>query len=608
MRASASLACLALGLLVVAAIPQSVQARPLAAAPEAALLTSVSPAAAAPVSADAALGPITLSRATAAQTPPELPPAPSGGERGWPVVVREVVATPVFADLDGDGTCEIVVATDWNAAVYSSAGVLWPGWPAYTGGSQQHAAVADIDGDEVPEILLGCTYPSAMIRVFTPQGLSKPGWPVSMPTPNFTNTTCPVVVDLDGDDDLEVGAAVETGVYFFHADGTPLAGWPYLWPVPVNNTQWSAPAVGDLDGDGALEVVVANACYPNWGVHVMRADGTVMPGWPKVIRPVFSSPALADLDDDGDLEIIVQEGDPGSQGSRLWVWHHTGTVFPGWPYTIAVEGHSSRCNPAVADVDGDGDLEIVTATSDGKLHVVQTNGTEYPGFPLPTGAPDYSIISSPSVIDMDQNGEQEIFQTYWLANHQYLSAWHLNGSILTGFPKEIHPSSDLNAHASTHLLDMEGDGDLDVVTAGASMSGGLLWVFEVDGSSFDPATSVADWPKIRRDMVNTGCYPSVDPAAVEAPSGVQLPRLVLSSWPNPFAARTDIHYTLPTASHTRLVVFDAQGRCVATLVDGPRAAGSHVVAWDAQPAQAGVYLYRLEAGSASASRKVVVRR
>jgi hypothetical protein len=550
MRASAALACLASCVLIAVSFSAPISALP----PQDGSL------AIGPTCGSASL-PITLQADPVGRAPQDAAPAPVWHERGWPQPLREVVATPVFADLDNDGTHEIVVGDDWNAYVYGSDGTLWSGWPVMTGGSQQQAAVADIDGDQVDEIIFGCNYPAAMLRVFTPHGVSKPGWPVTITTPVFTNMTCPVVVDLDGDDDLEVGVAAENGVHFFHANGTPVAGWPYLWPVPINNPQWSAPAVGDLDGDGALEVVVGNACSPNWGVHVIRADGTAMPGWPKVIKPVYSSPALADLDGDGDLEIIVQEGDPGSQGYRLWVWHHTGAVLAGWPRNIAVEGHSSRCNPAVADVDGDGQLEIVTATSDGKLHVLRANNTYLPGFPLATGAPDYSIISSPSVIDMDEDGQQEIFLTYWLANHQYLSGWRVNATVLAGFPKEIHSSTDLNAHASQHLLDMEGDGDLDLVTAGSSMNGGLLWVFEVNSSSFDPATSAAGWPKPRRDIVNTGCYPPVDPAGVTAVE----PRSAWSLRLSPSIVRPGdlLSLQLPAGGSGIVEVWDLMGRRIA---------------------------------------------
>jgi len=509
----------------------------------------------------AAPAPITRREAAAGQSPPATSLEPDRPTRGWPQSVREVVATPIFADLDRDGTQEVVVLDDRYAYVFSADGVLWAGWPVQTGGSQQHAAVADIDGDQIDEIIFGSNLPTAVLRVYDLQGHPKPGWPVSIPFSTLTNLTCPVVVDLDGDGALEIGIAGELGVFFYRADGTPQPGWPYTWPVPINNPQWSAPAVGDIDADGTLEVVVGNANYPNWGVHVMRADGTGMPGWPIVIKPVFSSPALADLDGDGDLELIVQEGDPGSQGYRLWVWHHTGTPMTGWPRTIAADGHASRCGPAVADVDGNGSLEIVTATCDGRLHVFLTEGTEYPGFPIATGAPDYSIISSPSVIDTDQDGGQEIFLTYFRAQHQYLSAWRLDGTVLTGFPKEIHASTDLNAHASQHLLDRDGDGDLDLVTAGSSMNSALIWVLEVDNSTFDPAASAADWPKPRRDIVNTGRYPAGDPAGIAGDPARAAHALRLA--PSVVRRGACLTLDLPAGFSGSVDVCDPAGRCVA---------------------------------------------
>ncbi len=558
------------------------------------------------ITAGAAPGPITLRALAGDRVPPASSPTCGAPARAWPQSVGEIVATPVFADLDRDGTHEIVVGDNWDTYVFSSTGAPWPGWPIRTSGWMEHAAIADIDGDDVTEILFSCTVMPALLRVYTPDGQPKPGWPVSIPVISCANITCPLVVDLDGDDALDVGVAAEKGVYFFHADGTPLAGWPYEWPVPNSNSQWSAPAVGDLDGDGSPEVVVGTVNFGAYRVYVIRADGTAMPGWPKATQPIYSSPALADLDGDADLEIIVQEGDVASPGNRLWVWHHTGQVLPGWPRTIAAEGYSSRSNPAVVDVDGDGNLEIVTGTADGMIHVLRADGTDYPGYPRDIGD---SIISSPSVIDVDEDGVMEIFLTYWLSFDQYVSGWHLDGTVLAGFPREIYSNSELQAHASQHVLDLEGDGDLDLVTAGTTIFHGLLWVFEIEGSSYNPVASPADWPKIRRDMANTGCYPTPDPAGIAAqdPAGRQRLPLVLDCWPNPLTTWADIRYELPAARHASLTILDPQGRRVAMLVDGVQSAGLHAVAWDRRAVAAGVYLCRLEAGGASARCKVIVR-
>ncbi len=89
------------------------------------------------------------------------------------------------------------------------------------------------------------------------------------------------------------------------------------------------------------------------------------------------------------------------------------------------------------------------------------------------------------------------------------------------------------------------------------------------------------------------------------------------NYPNPFNPSTTINYQLPTISHVTLKVFDILGREVATLVDEVQEAGYHNVQWSADnlPAgrhgghlSSGVYLYRLQAGSYSETKKLVVLR
>ncbi len=63
--------------------------------------------------------------------------------------------------------------------------------------------------------------------------------------------------------------------------------------------------------------------------------------------------------------------------------------------------------------------------------------------------------------------------------------------------------------------------------------------------------------------------------------------------PNPFAGRTDIRFTLPTASDARIEIYDLTGRQVATVLDRVMTAGSHSVPFVAEGLTAGVYLYRL---------------
>jgi hypothetical protein len=82
----------------------------------------------------------------------------------------------------------------------------------------------------------------------------------------------------------------------------------------------------------------------------------------------------------------------------------------------------------------------------------------------------------------------------------------------------------------------------------------------------------------------------------------------VQNYPNPFNPSTRIAFWLPAAGYARLRVFDVQGRLVQTLIDAYRPSGWGEVHWDAREAASGVYLYRLQAGGATASGKMALIR
>ena len=78
------------------------------------------------------------------------------------------------------------------------------------------------------------------------------------------------------------------------------------------------------------------------------------------------------------------------------------------------------------------------------------------------------------------------------------------------------------------------------------------------------------------------------------------------NYPNPFNPTTMIDYQLPINSHVVLKVFDVLGREVKTLVNGRQNAGNHAVAFDGSRLPSGVYFYRLQAGSYSSTKKLLL--
>jgi hypothetical protein len=88
---------------------------------------------------------------------------------------------------------------------------------------------------------------------------------------------------------------------------------------------------------------------------------------------------------------------------------------------------------------------------------------------------------------------------------------------------------------------------------------------------------------------------SIPPVTGALPSRYDLDQ----NFPNPFNPSTVIGYRLPADARVSLIVYDVLGRKVATLVDGPMAAGSHTSRWDALSCGSGVYFARLTASDFS---------
>jgi len=78
------------------------------------------------------------------------------------------------------------------------------------------------------------------------------------------------------------------------------------------------------------------------------------------------------------------------------------------------------------------------------------------------------------------------------------------------------------------------------------------------------------------------------------------------NYPNPFNPTTSISFTLPSKSFVSLKVFDLLGRGVATLVNEQKSAGTYTQKWNAANVSSGIYFYRLQAGSFTETKKLVL--
>lgn len=264
-------------------------------------------------------------------------------------------AAPALADLDDDGSPEILVVVDggWGAgysvaALDTDANVIWES-NAYTDGEFNYAtgiAVSDMDHDGSPEIIAG----RVILNADGTQRAEGRGTGVGASVGGFgiIEGAHPAVADLDLDGQEEV----ITGSHTYDIDGNAIV-----------RTSQSDGAVGvaNLDGDpeGEYVVTVGNQ------VRAHDTDGNLL--WGPLDNPsanIFPVPAIGDIDGDGKVEIIVAGGNElwalnGEDGSELW--------------RARVQDESGATGASIFDFDADGVPEVVYID---EVQVVAYNGTD----------------------------------------------------------------------------------------------------------------------------------------------------------------------------------------------------------------------------------------
>ena len=115
-------------------------------------------------------------------------------------------------------------------------------------------------------------------------------------------------------------------------------------------------SVADLNDDGSYELLFTG--YDDM-IHAWNPiDGAELDGWPVDMESnSLTEPVTADLDNDGDLEVVTAR-----KSGMAYVFHHDATLFDNFPANL---GGNVESSPAIGDLDGDGDYEIAFGTTNG---------------------------------------------------------------------------------------------------------------------------------------------------------------------------------------------------------------------------------------------------
>lgn len=221
------------------------------------------------------------------------------------------------------------------------------------------------------------------------------------------------------------------------------------------NSPLGSPAVADLDSRGWDDVAVVST---NGSVTVFGYDDSQPPALkePVVSRPVpggASSPlALADIDNDGFVEVLF-----GGDGV-VWVVRHNGVVQSDKPIKLPLKDRVGliTASPLVADMDADGNLDIVVAAQTGAIYAITGAGQSLPGFPILATGP---ISVSPLIGDIDEDGLLELV-AFTDAGSAHL--WHLDriNSSLTG-TNVVWGQLGGNSGNTSRLTQIAGDFDTE---------------------------------------------------------------------------------------------------------------------------------------------------
>ncbi len=238
-------------------------------------------------------------------------------------------------------------------------------------------------------------------------------------------------------------------LHVFDEHGSEIDGFP----IELANAIFAAPALFDFDSDPTPELLVLDT---RGGVHIIGLDGRELMS-ASVNERSAATPSVADIDSDGELEIVF----PSVRG-HLWAMNRDGTVVDGFP----VDFSGSIRPVALGDIDGDGDIEIVASARDRHLYAFDGDGTPLSGnWPVELDGNGYAPIIVPA------DGQNVIV----VSTQNMLFVISALGEVITS----------ISVPNARHIIasDLDEDGYLELI---AATTNGNIAAFKLIGQDLEP--------------------------------------------------------------------------------------------------------------------------